>query len=114
MQDTGLSFSKAERLTNNAAQHLFLLVFITINHSGQLYRWDHLELVQRAAMCVPAVAEPPDFEIFGLGHGQAEAWPSDLALFFPACPQPGINLPEGWSSIPMSKCSCLAYAINVA
>src|SRR5882672_11447537 len=34
---------------------------------------------------------------FGFGHGQSrDPGPGDLALFCPACPQPGINLPEGW------------------
>jgi len=34
---------------------------------------------------------------FGFGHGQSQdPGPGDLVLFFPAYPQPGINLPEGW------------------
>src|SRR5882672_9737161 len=36
---------------------------------------------------------------FGFGHGQScDPGPGDLALFCPACPQPGINLPEGWEN----------------
>ena len=36
----------------------------------------------------------------GFGH-DAEKYPSpgDLAIFCPACPQPGINLPENWKEI---------------
>jgi hypothetical protein len=35
---------------------------------------------------------------FGLGHPQPRAATSgSLALFCPACPQPGINLPEDWA-----------------
>jgi len=54
------------------------------------------EQIQRAATCVPPVVEPPGFEKVWIGHGQPQPGPGDLALFFPACPQPGINLPEGW------------------
>ena len=36
----------------------------------------------------------------GFGH-DAEKYPSpgDLAIFCPACPQPGINLPENWKEV---------------
>jgi hypothetical protein len=34
----------------------------------------------------------------GLGHKQEEDSPADgsMAVFCPACPQPGVNLPEDW------------------
>lgn len=36
----------------------------------------------------------------GFGHDtQREPGPGELAIFCPACPQPGINLPERWSEI---------------
>jgi hypothetical protein len=38
---------------------------------------------------------------FGLGHDyNGTPGPGDLALFCPTCPQPGINLPDGWKSDP--------------
>jgi hypothetical protein len=38
---------------------------------------------------------------FGWGHSfEGAPGLGDLALFCPACPQPGINLPEGWESDP--------------
>src|SRR5882672_11373755 len=51
---------------------------------------------------------------FGFGHGQSrDPGPGDLALFFPACPQPGINLPEGWEHYSKVNALVFAYAIDV-
>lgn len=37
----------------------------------------------------------------GLGHEEeAELQPGGLAIFCPACPQPGINLPKEWNQDP--------------
>ena len=37
----------------------------------------------------------------GLGHEtERVSKPGDLAIFCPACPQPDINLPQGWESDP--------------
>jgi hypothetical protein len=37
----------------------------------------------------------------GLGHEQkAASQPGALAIFCPACPQPGINLPDDWHKDP--------------
>ena len=37
----------------------------------------------------------------GLGHEtKAEPQPGSLAIFCPACPQPGINLPQEWGNDP--------------
>jgi len=37
----------------------------------------------------------------GLGHEtKAEPQPGSLAIFCPACPQPGINLLQGWEKDP--------------
>jgi hypothetical protein len=34
---------------------------------------------------------------FGFGHGESDdSGLGSLALFCPACPQPGVNLPEDW------------------
>jgi len=33
---------------------------------------------------------------FGFGNRAEEPQAAELALFCPACPQPGINLPENW------------------
>ena len=38
---------------------------------------------------------------FGYGHDLDKiAGQSDLAIFCPACPQPGVNLPENWKNHP--------------
>jgi hypothetical protein len=38
---------------------------------------------------------------FGYGHSRdREPGPGDLALFCPACPQPGINLADNWVDDP--------------
>src|SRR5882724_7707625 len=77
-------------------RHLSLLVFIT-HLSSQLTYWIISEPIQRAAVCVTPVANLQALKRFGFGHGQSrDPGPGDLALFCPACPQPGINLPEGW------------------
>src|SRR5882724_11403938 len=95
----GLSFfQKLRRFTNNAAP---ASIPVGLHHPSITLvslLMDHLEPVQRAAMCVLAVeGNLQALKIFGLGHGQSrEPGPGDLALFCPACPQPGINLPEGW------------------
>jgi hypothetical protein len=36
----------------------------------------------------------------GFGHQPNEPGPGGLALFCAACPQPNINLPEGWREDP--------------
>ena len=37
----------------------------------------------------------------GLGHEKkTELQPGGLAIFCPACPQPGINLPKEWDQDP--------------
>ena len=37
----------------------------------------------------------------GLGHEtDKDPQPGDLAIFCPACPQPDINLPQGWEDDP--------------
>ncbi|KIM50696.1 hypothetical protein SCLCIDRAFT_144829 [Scleroderma citrinum Foug A] len=36
----------------------------------------------------------------GFGHDtEKDPGPGDLAIFFPTCPQPGINLPENWREV---------------
>ena len=42
----------------------------------------------------------------GFGHNTSLATnqqPGSLVLFCPACPQPGINLPDGWNTDPDAK-----------
>ena len=47
----------------------------------------------------------------GLCHEtKAEPQPGDLAIFCPACPQPGINLPEEWENDP-KRYSELIYVL---
>ena len=44
---------------------------------------------------------------FGFGHDlDREPGKGDLALFCPACPQPGINLPDDWKSHSDKYVSC--------
>jgi len=72
------------------------------------------EQIQRAATCVPPVAEPPGLKRFGFGHGQScDPGPGDLALFFPSLPTTSINLQRAGSMIPMSKCSCLCLLLSM-
>lgn len=37
---------------------------------------------------------------FGFGHDNREPRTGEMATFCPACPQPGINLPEDWMEDP--------------
>jgi hypothetical protein len=49
--------------------------------------WRHLKMLKRAAR----------------GHdpaGAAATKEGELAVLCPACPQPGMNLPEGWQDAP--------------
>jgi hypothetical protein len=42
----------------------------------------------------------------GRGHdnrGIQGTHPGELAVICPACPQPGVNLPEGWEDVPKEK-----------
>jgi len=68
----GLSFfQKLRRFTNNAAP---ASIPVGLHHPSITLvslLMDHLEPVQRAAMCVLAVAEPPGFEKIWTGHGQS-------------------------------------------
>ena len=41
-----------------------------------------------------------EWKWFGFGQKQGNPGPAELALFCPACPQPGINLPESWEDDP--------------
>lgn len=52
--------------------------------------WRHLKMLKRAAC-----GHSPD-GVGGIKEG-------DLAVLCPACPQPGINLPEGWEDAPQEK-----------
>ena len=49
----------------------------------------------------------------GLGHEkEAELQPGGLAIFCPACPQPGINLSEEWDQDP-KRCVAFVHADNL-
>ena len=49
---------------------------------------------------------------FGFGHDlDSNPGASDLALFCPACPQPGVNLPDNWKSQP-EQCVCLTWIFS--
>lgn len=41
-----------------------------------------------------------EWKWFGFGHRKEIPGPAEMALFCPACPQPGINLPETWKNDP--------------
>lgn len=41
-----------------------------------------------------------EWKWFGFGHRKDIPGPAEMALFCPACPQPSINLPEGWKNDP--------------
>ena len=48
----------------------------------------------------------------GLGHDtNVEPQPGNLAIFCPACPQPGINLPQGWETDPKRYETCTSFCI---
>jgi len=93
--------------------HLSLLVFIT-HLSSQLTYWI-IQNQYRELVCVSRQWwNLQDLKSLDLAMDRAKTLAQVIWPCFPSCPQPGINLPEGWSSIPMSKCFCLAYAIDVA
>jgi len=94
MQDCCLSFCKSWAFTNNAAWHLSLLVFIT-HDSGQLTYYIS-EQIQRAAIVSHQWPNLQALTMFGLAMDIAETLAQVMWPIFPACPQPGINLPEGW------------------
>jgi hypothetical protein len=41
-----------------------------------------------------------EWKWFGFGHRREIPGPAELALFCPACPQPGLNLPDTWKDDP--------------
>lgn len=45
----------------------------------------------------------------GFGHGRGNIGQGDLALRCPACPQPGINIPNDWDKDP-DKCGRLRFS----
>lgn len=48
----------------------------------------------------------------GVGHEEeAKVQPGGLAIFCPACPQPGINLPKNWNQDPKRCVACMALDI---
>ncbi len=81
-------YRSIERLTNNTG----------VNMPRSRYRptmrclnqWRHLKALKRG----------------GRGHdpsGIAGTADGELAVLCPSCPYPGINLPEGWASVPREK-----------
>ncbi|KAF7305709.1 CxC2 domain-containing protein [Mycena chlorophos] len=52
----------------------------------------------------------------GRGHdsgGVMATQPGQLAIRCPACPRPGVNLPEGWENAPLWKATCI-YNLSLA
>lgn len=105
-------YSQLRRITNNRFPHL-LPVCITLLHSQSMlttrqdrYRefmrvfrqWRDLILRKR----------------FGQGHDH-DSSPSQagLALFCPACPQPGINTPLGWKKQPSCVFRCFLFNMTM-
>jgi len=95
MQDCWLElFPKAEKVHNNEPLHLFLLVFITMTLVISLM--EHFRTTTESFYVCPGQwRNLQALKRFGFAMDRARAGPGDLALFFPAFPQPGINLPEG-------------------
>ncbi|PBK66640.1 hypothetical protein ARMSODRAFT_890042 [Armillaria solidipes] len=50
-------------------------------------QWAHLKMLKRSGQA-------------HVNDGVATTTPGELALLCPSCPWPGINLPEGWESVP--------------
>ncbi|KAF7795849.1 hypothetical protein EIP86_007016 [Pleurotus ostreatoroseus] len=80
-------YTALERLTDNAGLNTPRECYKAFSRSVR--EWKHLKMLKRA----------------GRGHdpsGIAGTQPGDLAVVCPACPHPGINLPEGWEDAPES------------
>jgi hypothetical protein len=60
--------------------------------------WRHLQLLMKN----------------GFGHDDSKSpGNGDLALFCPACPQPGINLPENWKKDPNQSVTTFSGIISL-
>lgn len=44
--------------------------------------------------------------------GIASTGPGELAVRCPACPRPGVNLPDGWESLPASEQYVVVYLLT--
>lgn len=53
--------------------------------------WRYLKMLKRAGRANDLDRPPADVR------------PGELGLACPACPQPGVNLPDGWESVPPDK-----------
>ncbi|KAI1783871.1 hypothetical protein LXA43DRAFT_902761, partial [Ganoderma leucocontextum] len=75
-------FNKLRRTTNPAFPHLVPDRYKELLRTSR--QWRNLRLRRSS----------------GFGHRSEEIQPGDLAVRCPACPQPGINLPEDWRDDP--------------
>jgi hypothetical protein len=93
-------FQKLRRFTNNAfpntvpARFHSPLVYVEYSDPCKQNRYRELMRVSRQWRNLES------WKRFGFGHDE-DSLPGkgDLAIFCPACPQPGINLPENWIDI---------------
>ncbi|EMD31060.1 hypothetical protein CERSUDRAFT_60542 [Gelatoporia subvermispora B] len=73
------------------------------NNTGlgkEVFRWNEISVVVRQWQHIKMLKRA------GRGHSSTgiEATPSGgCAVLCPACPQPGLNLPEGWDKLPLSE-----------
>ena len=83
-------FQKLRRQTSPMAPDTVPNLYHELRRTSRLWRWmKKLKWAGIAHKSVPSV----------------ETQPGELANFCPACPQPGINLPDNWSTDPQRYCA---------
>jgi hypothetical protein len=94
-------FSKLRRLTNDRHPDIVPVCYrvVSLNPTPEIYflqnRYEHLMRVSRQWRHLQ------DLKRFGYGHDKDKVpGDGDLADFCPACPQPGVNLPNEWHNLP--------------
>lgn len=102
-------FSKLRRLTDFSSpqsvpvSRIYYSCYL-LNKSQNRYR----ELMRVSRMWRDLIAHVNA----GVGHGEkAEDQPGGLAIFCPACPQPGINLPKNWDQDPKRYVDCTPVSV---
>jgi CxC2 like cysteine cluster associated with KDZ transposases len=100
----GSFYSKLRRMTSNSFPDSSAVSETFSNYSCTLTRYFSMGWQDRYRELMRVSRQWRDLmnrKRFGYGHDQDKK-PSlgDLALFCPACPQPGINIPDDWKSLP--------------
>jgi hypothetical protein len=88
-------YQKLRRFTNNAFPHKIPVsnFFIIVLHAYLTKQDRYRELMRVSRIWRDLMNRIR----FGFGHETDRSpGPGDLALYCPACPQPGINLPSSW------------------